>query len=77
MTQFYMNLWTKKLAKLEALRQAQLAVPNNPGLVEQARGLGPEAQPLPHGGRVMPPGGTAARSDPSLWAAFVFGGDGR
>ena len=33
MEQFYANLWTKKMPKLEALRQAQLTVLNNPGLV--------------------------------------------
>ena len=33
MEQFYTNLWSKKLPKLEALRQAQLTVLNNPGLV--------------------------------------------
>jgi CHAT domain-containing protein len=77
MKQFYTNLWTKKLPRLEALRQAQLAVLNNPGLVEQERGLGPESKPLPNGGQVVPPGGAAARSDPALWAAFVLGGDGR
>jgi CHAT domain-containing protein len=79
MKQFYTNLWTKKLPRLEALRRAQLAVLNNPELVEQARGLGPKAEPLPNGGQVVPPGGSgaAARSDPALWAAFVLGGDGR
>ena len=33
MERFYTNLWDKKLPKLEALRQAQLAVLNDPGLV--------------------------------------------
>jgi CHAT domain-containing protein/Tfp pilus assembly protein PilF len=77
MKQFYTNLWTKKLPKLEALRQAQLRVLNNPGLVDHERGLGPNAGPLPDGGQRVPPPGTAARSDPALWAAFVLGGDGR
>jgi CHAT domain-containing protein len=77
MKQFYTNLWTKKLPRLEALRQAQLALLNNAGLVEQERGLGAESKPLPNGGHVVPPGGTNARSDPALWAAFVLGGDGR
>jgi CHAT domain-containing protein len=77
MKQFYTNLWTKKQPQLEALRQAQLAVLNNPGLVEQARGLGPKAEPLPNKGQVVPPGGSAARGDPALWAAFVLGGDVR
>jgi CHAT domain-containing protein/Tfp pilus assembly protein PilF len=33
MEQFYTNLWSKQMPKLEALRQAQLTVMNNPGLV--------------------------------------------
>jgi tetratricopeptide (TPR) repeat protein len=80
---FYSNLWMKKLPKLEALRQAQLAVLNDPGLVERhrielaKRGLGESAEKLPEGGRVVPPVAAAARSDPALWAAFVLGGDGR
>jgi CHAT domain-containing protein len=49
MKQSYTNLWTKKLPKHEALRQAQLAVLNNLGLVEQERGLGAKAEPLPNG----------------------------
>ena len=36
MEQFYTNLWSKKMPKLEALRQAQLTVLNNPGLVRAA-----------------------------------------
>jgi CHAT domain-containing protein len=75
--QFYTNLWTKKLPRLEALRQAQLAVLNNPGLVEQARGLGAKSEKLPEGGKVESPSGAGPRSDPALWAAFVLGGDGR
>jgi len=78
---FYTNLWTQKLAKLGALRQAQLAVLNDPGLVERyrvelgKRGLGLKAEKLPEAG--VPQTGTRARSDPALWAAFVLGGDGR
>jgi CHAT domain-containing protein len=81
MERFYANLWTKKLPKLEALREAQLAVLNDPGLVERRRAakraLGPKAENLPDGGRVAPAEGRGERSDPSLWAAFVLGGDGR
>jgi CHAT domain-containing protein len=77
MKQFYTNLWTEKLPRLEALRRAQVAVLKNPRLVEQERGPGPNSGPLPNGGQVVPPGGGAARSDPVLWAAFVLGGDGR
>jgi CHAT domain-containing protein len=77
MKQVYTNLWANKLPRLEALRQAQLAVLNNPGLVEQARGLGAKSEQLPEEGRVLLPGGAAWRSDPALWAALVLGGDGR
>ena len=82
MEQFYANLWEKKMPKLEALRQAQLAVLNDPRLVERQRaelkrGLGAQAEPLPEGGRIAPPAAPGARSDPALWAAFVYSGDTR
>ncbi len=44
MEQFYTNLWDKKLPKLEALRQAQLAVLNDPGLVTKRVGGAGEAR---------------------------------
>ena len=37
MERFYTNLWVEKMPKLEALRQAQLAVLNDPGLVQARR----------------------------------------
>jgi len=37
MEEFYTNLWTKKLSKLEALRQAQLTVLNHPERVQKKR----------------------------------------
>jgi CHAT domain-containing protein/Tfp pilus assembly protein PilF len=83
MEQFYTNLWLKKMSKLEALRQAQLAVLNDPGLVRSRRaelvkrGIGEEPEKLPAGGSVPAPSAAGARSDPSLWAAFVLSGDGR
>jgi tetratricopeptide (TPR) repeat protein len=78
MEHFYTNLWDKKLPKLESLRQAQLTVLNNPGLVDQARrGLGETAEKLPGGGAIVPPERSGARSEPAQWAAFVLGGDGR
>jgi tetratricopeptide (TPR) repeat protein/CHAT domain-containing protein len=84
MEQFYTNLWVKKLPKLEALRQAQLVVLNDPGLVTKRRGelakergIGETPVKLPEGGRVAVPNVGDARSDPSLWAAFVLSGDGR
>ncbi len=84
MEQFYTNLWSKKMPKLEALRQAQLTVLNNPGLVKtrraelaKQRGIDEKPEKLPEGGRIAPAGDRATRSDPSLWAAFVLSGDGR
>ncbi len=82
MEQFYTNLWTKKMPKLEALRQAQLTVLNDPGLVTareaeltKQRGIDEKPEKLPVGGRASSAGDRAARSDPSLWAAFVLSGD--
>jgi len=84
MEQFYANLWSKKMPKLEALRQAQLTVLNNPGLVTareeelaKRRGIDPKPEKLPQGGKVAAPNVRATRSDPALWAAFVLSGDVR
>ena len=84
MEQFYTNLWSKKMPKLEALRQAQLSVLNDPGLVKarraelsKQRGIDDKPERLPDGGRVAAPHDRASRSDPALWAAFVLSGDGR
>jgi CHAT domain-containing protein len=83
MERFYTNLWEKKLPKLEALRQAQLAVLNDPGLVRSRRaelakrGIGEAAGKLPGGRPPAPSERADARSDPALWAAFVLGGDAR
>jgi CHAT domain-containing protein len=83
MEHFYTNLWVKKMPKLEALRQAQLAVLNDPGLVRSRpaelakRGIGETPEKLPDSGRVAPRYARDARSDPSRWAAFILSGDGR
>jgi CHAT domain-containing protein/Tfp pilus assembly protein PilF len=71
MDRFYEYLWQKKLSKLEALRQAQLA------LLRQGRKRGP--------GELVPLDPTAkaqakpleARTPPLYWAAFVLSGDWR
>jgi CHAT domain-containing protein len=89
MEDFYHNLWQKRMTRLEALRQAQLAVLRDPGRVEaRDRELrqelakqgtevalrGGSKQPLP-----LPEGGRvdekARRSHPAYWAAFVLSGD--
>jgi CHAT domain-containing protein len=84
MEQLYTNLWSKKMTKLEALRQAQLPVLNNPGLVTarraelaKQRGIDEKPDKLPQGGRVAPPDVQATRSNPAHWAAFVLSGDVR
>jgi CHAT domain-containing protein len=64
MTDFYDNLWKKRLPKVEALRQTQLAM-----LREGVkRGLVVLDEP---------PGGSVARTPPAYWAAFVLSGDWR
>jgi CHAT domain-containing protein len=76
MEQFYTNLWVKKLPRLEALRQAQLALLNDPGLVTRHRAklVNRDIEETPV---KLPPVRSDGRSDPSLWAAFVLSGDGR
>ncbi|WP_437202919.1 CHAT domain-containing protein [Planctomicrobium sp. SH664] len=59
MIHFYDNLWNKQMSKAEALRQAQLALLENPAY----RGLIRENKPQ------------TGRTPPSLWAAFLVSGD--
>jgi CHAT domain-containing protein/tetratricopeptide (TPR) repeat protein len=89
MEDFYTNLWQKRLTRLEALRQAQLAVLRDPGRVEvRAEQLRRElARRDP--GAVLRGGSKKAvplaeggriderprRSHPAYWAAFVLSGD--
>ncbi len=84
MEEFYMNLWQKKLPKLEALRQAQLTVLKQPGFVRRRRqelkaefaklGL---KRDLELDGPATPanPVKEASRTDPKLWGAFILSGD--
>jgi CHAT domain-containing protein len=68
MERFYDNLWSKKLSKLEALREAQLWMLREGRSV---RGLEFEkAEPGKSEGQ-------DARLPPQYWAAFVLSGDWR
>jgi CHAT domain-containing protein len=85
MEEFYRRLWSaKKVSKLEALRQAQLYVLNNPDKVaaraRQLRDRAGETTALRGVGRkaVVLPAGTkpaVTRSHPAWWAGFVLSGD--
>ena len=79
MAEFYTNLWQKKLGKLDALRQAQLAMvarfdPKSGAL----RGAGAVTRVVP---RTLPEAEPAAppkgRLSPFYWAAFLVSGDWR
>ncbi|MFT5327489.1 MAG: CHAT domain-containing protein, partial [Planctomycetaceae bacterium] len=77
MERFYRNLWERKLSKLDALREAQLWMLNNPDSISGAdRGtlvrLKKPARETP-----TKPGKLATRTDPKFWAAFVLSGDWR
>jgi CHAT domain-containing protein len=93
MEEFYTRLWgKKKVSRLEALRQAQLAVLRDPGrvrrrtaaLLADARKRGVPEEALRGPGRLaldLPDGGkvesAAKRSPEAWWAAFVLSGDWR
>jgi CHAT domain-containing protein/Tfp pilus assembly protein PilF len=64
MERFYENLWEKGLPRLDALREAQLYVLNNP---DKLRG----------GTIVETDSPTKLRASPQLWAAFILSGDWR
>ncbi len=77
MEEFYRNLWKKKLSKVDALREAQLALLRRPESVQlrarELRGLDtatPRDLPITETS-------TAGRTNPALWAAFTLTGDGR
>ena len=60
MERFYRNLWEKEMSHLDALREAQLYILNNP---ESVRSL------------EVPNDESAKRASPKLWAAFQISGD--
>ena len=62
MERFYRNLWEKEMNHLDALREAQLYILNNP---ESVRSLGVKNNEA------------AKRASPKLWAAFQLSGDWR
>ncbi len=80
MERFYLHLWEKKLSKAEALRQAQIDVLRDPGLVEArakdlagvkgVRGTGRASE-------VIVSGRKERRSPPAWWAAWQLSGDWR
>jgi CHAT domain-containing protein len=79
MTEFYRNIWEKKLGKLESLRRAQLAMiamydPESGAL----RGAGAKTRVVPKTLR-KPGQAEPAKSPlpPFYWAAFTLGGDWR
>ena len=62
MERFYRNLWEKEMSHLDALREAQLYILNNPNSV---RSLDVDS------------GNKEKRASPELWAAFQISGDWR
>jgi len=79
MKRFYTNLWMKKMAKVDALRDAQLWMLRHPDELEQmgvrdaaARGLGGRTQRVD---TTNDPRGKTLRTDPYFWAAFQLSGE--
>ncbi len=72
MRQFYTNLWTHKMSRLEALRQAQLSMLDHYDIVSgEMRGLG--AKPVKSS--TQPKTKDNLRLHPKFWAAFQLSGD--
>jgi CHAT domain-containing protein/tetratricopeptide (TPR) repeat protein len=76
MLEFYRNLWDKKLSKMEALRQAQLAILQRYDVRQgQLRGSGVERPVDPK--KLAEAQATQPRLPPLYWAGFVLSGDWR
>jgi CHAT domain-containing protein len=77
MTEFYRNLWEKKLSTLESLRQAQLTMRRR---YDSKHGvLRGEVRPLKPGAN-EPPAPARPSGEPApafFWAGFILSGDGR
>jgi tetratricopeptide (TPR) repeat protein/CHAT domain-containing protein len=78
LAKFYHEVWKRKKAPIEALREAQLTIYRRPDLVPDLAGeRGP--QKLSEALAADSADGTAGgsrRADPKLWAAFVLSGSG-
>jgi CHAT domain-containing protein/tetratricopeptide (TPR) repeat protein len=72
MTEFYKNLWEKKLPKLEALRQAQLTL-----IKDYSRHANGKPDGAPDKPAQASATGVVERTPAVYWAAFVLSGDWR
>ena len=61
MERFYLNLWEKEMTRLDALRESQLWMLNNPASIRGAKRVEQESTRIP----------------PYYWAAFSLSGDWR
>ena len=75
MERFYRNFMTKRMSKLDALRDAQLWILKNPSILGDmtTRGKVLPRQKL----TISPKTGSTKRTHPFLWAPFVLSGDWR
>ena len=73
MDRFYRNLWDKEMTRLDALREAQLWMLNNPASIRGSivRLKKPPKDTSPK------PDNTTDRTNPRFWAAFTLSGDWR
>jgi CHAT domain-containing protein len=78
MNLFYQHLWDKNLTPMEALRQAQLEIHNNPGKIpELAKGFRGKFDEVPGAaGAVEVKPTKDGKAHPLLWAAFTLSGPG-
>jgi CHAT domain-containing protein len=80
MENFYRNLWSRHMTKVEALRQAQIAILRHPAAVlARQNELAKDVVGIRSASRGFEQGKTAGleQSPPVFWAAFVLSGDPR